>query len=161
MKLHTSLTAAEVDAALTQAKARGLIAPDVDFTVFTPGRSLTHPHGYEIQLGTHYQDSLPAGYTDQNGRKMRVRRARGGSHGDARWAATWHEWGWLIAQVFAADPGSRWGADPARSARPEYAGGYASEADFHEKTDGEFRLGQASLRPVAYTAGGNLVIPTT
>lgn len=158
MKLHTNLPSSGVTAALRSAQDKGLITRDVHFTVFTPGRSLTHPHGFEIQLGTYNQDSLPAGYTDQNGRKLRVRRIRGGSHGEAKWAATWHEWGWLIAEVFAADPGSRWGANPARSARPEYALGYASPDDFYAKTEDQFR--PEDWRPVAYVSGGNLVIPT-
>ena len=160
MKLHTNLTATEVDAALHAAKRKRLIAWDVDFNVFTPGRSLTHAHGYEIHLGTNYQDSLPAGYTDQNGARLRVRRLSGTTQGTARYAATWHEWGWFMAEVFAADPGARWGQDPARSARPEYAWGYASEADFHRKTDGQFRL-HYQQAPLVYSSGGNLVIPTS
>jgi hypothetical protein len=140
MRLHTDLSSSQVGAALQRAKRAGRIAPDVDFTVYAPGRSLTHQHAYEIQLGTYDQGSLPAGYTDQHGHRMRVRRYRNSNHGDAEWAATWHEWGWLIAEIFVADPNARWGADPARCARPEYAWGYASEADFHRKTKGEFRL---------------------
>ena len=137
MRLHTKLTADEVAQALRHAKAAGRIAPDVHFTVGRAGSSRTHPHSYEIQLGTHDRDSLPAGYTDQNGRGLRVRRARNSRHGGARYAATWHEWGWLIAEVFAADPGSRWGDNPARSRRPW---GYFSPEDFRAKTGGAFRL---------------------
>lgn len=139
MKLHTNLTATEVDAALHRAKGKGLIARDVYFDVFTPGRSQTHPHGYEIHLGTDVQRSLPAGYTDQHGRKLRVRRSSGSNAGSARYAATWHEWGWLITEIFAADPGARFGQDPARSKRPQYAWGYFSPEDFHAKTDGKFK----------------------
>lgn len=153
MKLHTSLTTAEVDAALGRAKRKGLITWDVDFAVFTPGRSLTHAHGYEVQLGTWDQDSLPGGYTDQYGKRLRVRRARNSDHGENRWAATWHEWGWFMAELFAADPNARWGANPARCARPEYAWGYASEADFHRKTENAFR--PADWTPPAYTAGSS------
>lgn len=140
MKLHTSLTPVEVTQALGRAQNKGRITRDVHFTVFIPERSLTHRYGYEIQLGTYDQDSLPAGYADQNGRTMRVRRARGANQGDARWAATWHEWGWFIAEVFAADPGARWGSDPARSRHPW---GYFSPADFHGKTGGQFQLRNA------------------
>ena len=136
MKLHTKLAEIEIRAALQAAQDKGLIKQDVHFAVWTPGRSQTHPHGYEIQLGADDQHSLPAGYTDQNGRKLRVRRARGGNDGEARWAATYHEWGWLIAEIFAADPGSRWGQDPARARRPW---GYSSPEDFHAKTGGQFR----------------------
>jgi len=161
MKLHTNLTETQVYEALQWAKHKNLITRDVHFTVFTPGPSMTHPHGYEIQLGTYDQDSLPAGYTDQNGYKLRVRRYRGGNRGDARWAATWHEWGWLIAEIFAADPNARWGANPARCARPEYAGGYSSPDDFHAKTDGQFQAHLQSWTPPVFTAGGNLAIPTS
>ena len=139
MKLHTSLAGAEVWAALGRARASGRIAYDVRFAVWEPGSSQTHVYSYEIQLGADDQHSLPAGYTDQNGRTMRVRRTRGGSQGEARYAATWHEWGWLIAEIFAADPGSRWGTNPARSRHPDRAWGYFSPADFHAKTDGQFK----------------------
>jgi hypothetical protein len=137
MKLHTKLTADEIALALRHVQAEGLVALDVTMTVFIPHRSQTHPHSYEIQLGTHDQHSLPTGYTDQHGRRLRVRRARGGTAGAARWAATWHEWGWFIMSVFAGDPGARWGSDPARSRRPW---GYFSPADFHAKTGNAFRL---------------------
>jgi hypothetical protein len=162
MKLHTSLTEAEVRAALALTKAKGLMAPDVHYAVFTQERSSTHPHGYQIMLGTYDQDSLPYGYVDPGGYRLRVRRARNTSHGEARWAATWHEWGWLIAEIFAADPGARWGANPARCARPEHAWGYASPAVFHAKTDDAFRFGPATpgtWTPPISRVGSNLVIP--
>lgn len=151
MKLHTRLTGTEVRAALQRAKAEGLITPDIRFVTWTPGRSLTHPHGYEIQLGTYDKRSLPAGTRDQHGRAMHVRRfkntGRRGAASDSAWAgndesvwaATWFEWGWFIAEIFEADPDARWGADPARCASPSYAWGYASPEDFHAKTGGVFR----------------------
>ena|SRR5215471_2483819 len=150
MKLHTSLTMQEVDATLHRVKTKGLIAWDVDFAVGIPGRSATHPYGYEIQLGTYDQDSLPAGYTDQNGHRLRVRRTRQGNGGEKRWGATWHEWGWFIAEVFAADPGARWGQDPARARRPW---GYFSPEDFHAKTDGQFRNPAPWAPPVTVRDG--------
>lgn len=135
MKLHTNLNEAQVRAVLIRTKDKGLITQDVHFTVFTPGRSQSHAHGYEIQLGTDNQDSLPAGYKDQNGKNMRVRRVRNAMNGEARYAATWHEWGWLIAEMFEADPESRWGDNPARSAHPW---GYFSAQDFNRKTGDQF-----------------------
>jgi hypothetical protein len=150
MKLHTNLTGAEVCKALSRAKARGLITSDVHFVIWdkdTPSR--THPHGIDLQLGTYEKDSLPRGTLDQHGHKMNVRRYKNtgnrGANSDSEWAgnegiwaATWHEWGWFIAEIFAADPAARFGANPARCARPEYAGGYASPADFHAKTGYRF-----------------------
>jgi hypothetical protein len=146
MRLHTSLTDVQVSNALFRAQREGLITPDVHFAVWEPGRSQTHPHAFEIQLGTYNQHSLPRGYKDQRGSTMHVRRFKnsGSSGASSVYAATWHEWGWLIAEIFAADPEARWGANPARCARPEYAWGYHSEADFHAKTDGKFRLGDSS-----------------
>lgn len=126
MRLHTSLYSQEVRAALRRAQDKGRITADVHFTVWTPGRSRTHPHAYEIQLGTYDQYSLPAGYRDQRGSTMHVRRYRNSNHGEAEWAATWHEWGWLITEIFEADPAARWGH-------------YQDAADFHTKTDGQFR----------------------
>ncbi len=71
---------------------------------------------------------------------MRTRRYkntgnRGASSGDygscgAVWAATWHEWGWLIQRVFELDPTARWGSLKYPS--------YASPADFAAKTRGVF-----------------------
>ena len=159
MRLHTSLTDVQVSNALFRAQRKGLVTPDVYFAVFGPGRSQTHPHAFEIQLGTDSQDSLPAGYTDQHGKHLRVRRARNGHSDSTRWAATWHEWGWFITEIFAADPSARWGADPARCARPKYAWGYASEADFHAKTDGAFDtrpVTKAEARDALHIMSGKL-----
>jgi hypothetical protein len=136
MKLHTSLTDVQVSNALYRARLKGLVAPDVYFTVFVSGRSRTHPHGYKLQLGAD-DNYLPPGTTDQHSKRMRVRRTRAGQSGAARYAATWYEWGWLITEIFTADPGARWGSDPARA---KYAWGYFSPEDFHVKTDGQFRL---------------------
>lgn len=138
MKLHTKLTDVEVSNALWRAQQKGLVGRDVYFTVFTPGRSLSHPHGYEIMLGSDNRDGLPAGYTDQNGHKLTVRRVRNSNSGEARYSATWHEWGWLIREIFDMDPEARWGQDPARSKRPQYIWGYSSVEDFHEKTNHVF-----------------------
>jgi uncharacterized protein YwbE len=162
MKLHTSLTDVQVSNALFRAQQAGRVTRDVHFAVFAPERSSTHPHGFQLQLGTDSRDSLPRGYKDQNGATMNVRRGYGASRGTTRYAATWHEWGWLIAEIFAADPGARWGANPARCARPEHAWGYASPAVFHAKTDDAFRFGPATpgtWTPPIRRVGSNLVIP--
>lgn len=54
------------------------------------------------------------------------------------WSATWHEWGWFIAEIFKADPGARFDGNPEKSKRPKYIWGYSSPKDFHEKTKHEF-----------------------
>jgi uncharacterized protein YwbE len=140
MRLHTRLTATEVYSALGQAQLAGKVTSDIRFMVFRQYRSRTHPHGYEVQLGTWDKDSLPSGTVDQHGKNMRVRRFKNsGSHGahsdngtgESVWAATWHEWGWFIASVFAADPGARFGGLTGWN--------YLSPGDFHRKTGGQFR----------------------
>lgn len=146
MKLHANLTATEVSAAMRAVKDRDLVAPDVHFAVWESGPSRTHAHRYEIQLGTCWQHSLPASYTDQYGRKLHVRRARNSGRGDGSpWAATWHEWGWFMAEIFAADPGARWGQNPDRCRDRRLAWGYSGPADFHAKTGQQFRDAQAAV----------------
>jgi hypothetical protein len=141
MRLHTKLTCAEVHRALEQAKKAGHVAPDVRFTTESVHSSVTHLRAFEVQLGTYCKTSLPAGYTDQHGHRLSVRRYKnsgaGGAASDdeygrcAVWAATWHEWGWFMAGVFAADPGARFG-----TAKGWH---YAGRADFDRKTEGVFR----------------------
>lgn len=139
MKLHAKLTCTEVYYALGRAKTAGKITPDVEFVVFGTYKSQTHPHAYEIQLGTYDKDSLPAGTRDQHGKLMRVRRFKNsGQHGaDDIWAATYDEWGWFIAEIFKMDPHARFGPKP-NPAKP-WQGGYASPADFNRKTDNRFK----------------------
>jgi hypothetical protein len=136
MRLHTNLDYTGISHALQQAKRAGHVAWDVTFQDgLVPHGSRTHPRAYEVQLGTWEKDSLPKGYRDQNGQQLHVRRfkntgdrgASSGYYGGAVWAATWDEWGWFIAFVFAADPDARFGH-------------YASYADFTVKTGGKFGL---------------------
>lgn len=142
MRLHTSLSYGQVHDALRQAKDAGQVTPDVTFEVFTCHGSRTHPRAFEVQLGTSDKYSLPEGYRDQYGKLMRVRRYkntgdRGASSdwatgGCAVWSATWHEWGWFMARVFAMDPDARFGS--------EKGWHYAGFADFMTKTKDAFDL---------------------
>ena len=148
MRLHTTLTSAQVHDALDRAQQAGHITRDVHFAVWGSYSSRTHPRAFEVQLGTFDKFSLPPGTVDQHGKRMRVRRFKNSgshgatsewNHGEDVWAATWHEWGWFIAEVFAADPLARFGGNPERSRYPQYVWGYFSPEDFHVKTDGRFR----------------------
>jgi hypothetical protein len=138
MRLHTKLTSDDVYAALSRAKRTGRVSSTVVFDPITAYNSKTHPRAYEIQLGT-FDSYLPFNTFDQHGRRMRTRRTRNTRNytDDQRFAATWHEWGWFIAEIFAADPSARWGGNPATSKHPW---GYFSEADFSKKTSGLFNL---------------------
>lgn len=137
MRLHTKLDYIGVAYALQQAKRAGYVTGDVMFAGgLKPYGSRTHPGAFEVQLGTYEKDSLPEGYRDQNGQRLHVRRFKntgdsGASSewatGENIWAATWDEWGWFIAYVFAADPDARFGH-------------YASYAGFMTQTNGKFDL---------------------
>jgi hypothetical protein len=139
MRLHTKLSYSQVVGALADAKDEGHIAHDVTFVGYTGYKSRTHERAHEIQLGTWDKTSLPAGYTDQHGHKLTVRRYKntgdaGASsewfgHDGAVWSATYHEWGWLMAKVYELDPEAVWGSQ---------RWGYQSAADFHAKTKGVF-----------------------
>jgi hypothetical protein len=130
MRLHTSLTWQQLIDALDRTKTAGRIAPDVQFASMTEYGSRAHSHSFEIRLGTDCKFSLPAGYTDQRGHRLTARRSAGHQEFGGSYAATWHEWGWLINEIFTADPGARWGSEK----NPRYA----DPADFERKTNGAF-----------------------
>ena len=135
MRLHTSLTKLDLERALQCAKIKGRIASDVQFTVLEPHGSSTHQRAYEVQLGVSKDGPyrpLPANYVNQDGKRQKTRRTNMSK--DA-YAATYHEWGWFIAEVFKTDPNSQWGS---KSMSP-YSWGYVHPADFHAKTGGKFR----------------------
>jgi hypothetical protein len=94
MKLHTKLTWPQVQAALQTAKDNGTVAPDVQFAVANPESSKSHPHAYEIQLGTLRADqsTLLPGETNRRGKpqKRRLHRVTG-SDAEYNYAATWNE----------------------------------------------------------------------
>jgi hypothetical protein len=113
--------------ALTTAKEAGRITRDVHFVNSSAHASTKRDRAFEIQLGTYFRDSLPADYTDQNGRKMNVRRYKndGADGASSVYSATWDEWGWFIAGIFAADPDAVFGF-------------YKGADDFNAKTNGKF-----------------------
>jgi hypothetical protein len=141
MRLHTSLTWLELRNALQRAKDRGHVSGHVVFAVDTRHKSSTHERAFEIQLGS-YDNYLPPGTVDQYGKRMRVRRVRMHPGRDQeehyyRYAATWHEWGWFIREVFELDPDSRWGADKSKTTH-RGLWGYSDLADFNEQTRNQF-----------------------
>jgi hypothetical protein len=143
MKLHTELTSSQVHAALYEAVKKGKVAPDIQLMNFGKAGSRSHARAFEIHLGTWEKGSLPKGYRDQNGHKLSTRRFSNSGdsgasseyygHDGAVWAATWHEWGWFMVEIFDADPNAVFGSPTARG-----YGGYKSRADFDEKTNGAF-----------------------
>lgn len=129
MKLHTSLSATDVQRALDAAYYTGKVAANVTFVQFTPSPSRSCRHGYLVQLGS-YDQSIPEGTTDQHGKVMRVRRFKNSGDNGAFyvWAATYDEWGWFIARIFALDPKAKFGP-------------YRGPLHFHQETEGKFLYG--------------------
>lgn len=144
MRLHTSLGGLQIAGALQRAKDRNHIGQSVTFAVDTAYKSATHPRAFEIQLGSDDNRDLPPFTFDRRGKRMRVRRARNHTThmSPNRYAATWHEWGWFIREVFELDPGARWGADKSKTSL-RGLWGYSDLADFNKQTAGVF----AELNP--------------
>lgn len=125
MKLHTRLTSTQVYQALNAVKADGNATDDIEFVRFESGNSRTHPHRFEIQLGTEDQHSGPT-----NSRHYKNTGQWGASsawNGYPIWAATWNEWGWFIAEIFRMDPTASFGPQ------------YRTEELFHKITVNQFR----------------------
>lgn len=102
MKLHSDkLTDDDVREALGQAKAAGKVTQDVCMVQFMPGGSRSRARSWAIQLGTEDKTSGPT--------KSRHYKNSGQYGRSQVWAATYDEWGWFIAQLFAVDPDATFG----------------------------------------------------
>src|ERR1700691_2606235 len=100
MRLHTSLTYEQVEAAIARAKKSGRVHPSI-YPVDTnePGAmtyrnmsqhgSRTHARAFEIQLESGHQSPIPE-TVNRYGRTQKTRRRSQ----NGAWAATWREWGW-------------------------------------------------------------------
>lgn len=113
MRIHVHTLPDFADAARYVRERTG--AP-VYFEARTEHRSRTHPRAYEIKLSS-------------DGSLSRRRRNPGASRDRSAldtYAATWDQWGWFLARMFATDPGAR------------VANVYADAADFHKRTRGAY-----------------------
>ncbi len=131
MKLHTNLSERQAREALQAAKETGKVGDAVEFLVFSQAGSHTRDHAFEVQLGTREYARLPEGTVNQYGKPQKTRRRNQANTG---FAATWHEWGWFMAQVFEREPGAVFGSR---------SWGYDGLTDFDEKTKYQFELGAA------------------
>lgn len=126
MRLHTKLSYRQILEAMAQVKLDKRMAADIEFVKFGFHGSQSRDHAFEIQLGTTDQASGPT-----NSRHFKNSGKHGATseyfHGENIWAATYDEWGWFIAEIFAMDPKAHWGMN------------YTSAEDFHSKTEGRFR----------------------
>lgn len=104
MRLHTNVIGytQTIRNALKAEQAAGRIAPHVSFKTLEQRGSRTHTFAYEVQLEADIRD---------NGRRA----GNSGSFGAMRaevdgYAATYDEWGWLIAALYAIDADALWGS---------------------------------------------------
>ena len=129
MRIHTYLTENEIRLALMTAKRKGKVADDVRFDPIAHHGSRSHEHAWEAQLGSSQCGNLPDHYVNMYGKRQKTRRVRNGGYGEYRYAATWHEWGWFLAEVFDMDPAAIVG-----NGREAYRG----QEDFDQKTKWKF-----------------------
>lgn len=123
MRLHTDLhTPESIDAALERAKAAGKIPRHVSLYEHGWHGSTSRARGAEIKLGT--DTKLPG---DRRRWTNTGRHGSSATWGEGVYAATWAEWGWFLAELFAHDP-------HASCSR------YEGEAGFHDSTGGVFLL---------------------
>lgn len=119
MRIHTNITSRQqIHDALTEQKNLGRIALHVSFKTLAQHRSHSRLRAFEIQLEANERD---------NGRRA----GNSGSYGAMRpesdgYAATYDEWGWLLAALYELDRDMVVGA----SGSPVYASAVA----FHRKT---------------------------
>jgi hypothetical protein len=97
VRIHTdTLTRENIQQALIAEIEKGRIARHVSFKVLTEGGSRSHRRSFEVQLEAAERD---------NGRRV----GNSGSYGAMRpehdgYAATYDEWGWLLAALYQIDP---------------------------------------------------------
>lgn len=122
MRIHTSHPLAHTTvicrAALDRAKAAGRVSPSVYFDKITAHRSTTHTTAAEVHLVSDVKEP--------GSKRRRPNSGTHGADGAEVWAATWDEWGWFLAEVFAADPGAK------------CAAWYPDRQTFHARTDNKF-----------------------
>lgn len=126
MRLHTNtMTDLDLYTALRRAKNKGRVTQDVYFWAFERHRSRSRAGAYEIQLGTADQTSGPT--RSRHYKNSGQYGARSERNGEPVWSATYEEWGWFIAELFAVEPDLIFGS-------------YKGLASFNEQTGDKFLL---------------------
>lgn len=97
MRLHSDThTWRSIHDALDLAKASGKVPEHIDFEVCTEHGSRKRSTAFEIKLATYTKEP-------GDGRRRPNTGNRGTDTSDGLWAATYDEWGWFIAELFAVD----------------------------------------------------------
>lgn len=123
MRFHTHLTEQDFRDTLSRLQKDEDIASDIEFIWLSPMPSRSHPHSYEVRLGTYTDGTNP--YKD-SGKRFRAEKTNLPDSGRIVYAAAYDEWGWLIANLFRQDPDMK-------------TSNYRTEEDFHKKTRDQFR----------------------
>ena len=116
MKIHTNLTWAELEATLHHPN----LINEVYFDGLEEHGSASRVRAFDVTLRAWESVNLRTGQK----RRHPNTGTRGADHYE--YAATYDEWGWFFARLYAADPTARCWA-------------YASAEDFHDKTEGKYR----------------------
>lgn len=122
MKLHSdTIQISDIHKALGREIEAGRIAPHVSFKIIRQEGSRIRKAGFEVQLEADKRD---------NGRRFGNSGSYGAtspwSQGYEVYAATYDEWGWLIAALYDIDEDALWGSGK----YPQYK----NREDFDEKT---------------------------
>lgn len=139
MRIHTNrLVTQDFADALASEQAAGRIALSVYFEKLSKHRSQSHDYAFEIQLRAdrrlpgegRRRPNTGASYQTPCPKDARCGRTAG-HHGSCDWAsgeyaATYDEWGWLMAALYELDPKAVWGTVKF----PQYA----DREDFDQKT---------------------------
>lgn len=117
MRIHTDkLSDTNIRELLAKERAAGRIPYAVGFKTLDQRGSRKRARAFEVQLDA---------YEKEHGDGRRY--GNSGSYGGGQnWAATYDEWGWFLAALFAADP----------EADATY---YSDADDFHTKTTDNYR----------------------
>jgi hypothetical protein len=107
MKLHSdTLTTTDIRAALATARRKGHVTGGIELLTLEEKGSRSRANGFEVRLGSDYADGIHKRRTND---------------GTQNYAATWHEWGWFIVELFELDANLTFGH-------------YKSENEFHAQT---------------------------
>lgn len=106
MRLHTTThTRTTINEALNRAKSAGKVAGHVHLWICDEYGSRKRARAFEIRLGTHTKiKGDKRGWTNTG-----TRGANSTDNGEGMYAATYDEWGWFIAELFAAEPDAIFG----------------------------------------------------
>lgn len=116
MKIHSdTLTQDDLYNSLFAANDRGRVADSVYFDILDPAGSRKRLRAFEVRLAS--SEKLPG-----DNRRLTNSGTRGAGN---LWAATYDEWGWIIAEIFKRDPSAT-------------VGDYDGVDDFNRRTSRTF-----------------------